>query len=50
MIAPMTIQVDPSIDSATFRQVLGHYPTGVSVITSLDPTGAYWRGVDRESV
>jgi 3-hydroxy-9,10-secoandrosta-1,3,5(10)-triene-9,17-dione monooxygenase reductase component len=40
MMAPMTIQVDPSIDSVTFRRVLGHYPTGVSVITSLDPTGA----------
>jgi len=25
------------IDSATFRRVLGHYPTGVCVITAVDP-------------
>jgi len=31
----------PEIDSATFRQVLGHFPTGVTVITSPgdEPTG-----------
>ena len=28
-----------SIDPAIFRQVLGSYPTGVSVITALDPQG-----------
>lgn len=27
------------IDAVTFRQVLGHYPTGVSVITSADADG-----------
>ncbi|WP_416235157.1 flavin reductase family protein [Nitrospirillum sp. BR 11163] len=27
------------IDSATFRTVLGHYPTGVCVITSTEPDG-----------
>lgn len=26
----------PTIDPAQFRQVLGHYPTGVAAITSLD--------------
>ena len=29
----------PTIDSATFRRVLGHYPTGVSVITAVEPDG-----------
>jgi 3-hydroxy-9,10-secoandrosta-1,3,5(10)-triene-9,17-dione monooxygenase reductase component len=29
-----------SIDPAEFRRVLGHYPTGVAVITSADATGA----------
>lgn len=28
-----------AIDPATFRQVLGNYPTGVSVITALDADG-----------
>jgi flavin reductase (DIM6/NTAB) family NADH-FMN oxidoreductase RutF len=28
------------IDAVTFRQVLGHYPTGVSVITSADENGS----------
>jgi flavin reductase (DIM6/NTAB) family NADH-FMN oxidoreductase RutF len=28
-----------SIDPAIFRQVLGSYPTGVAVITALDPQG-----------
>jgi len=27
------------IEAATFRQVLGHYPTGVCVITALDAAG-----------
>lgn len=27
----------PSIDSALFRQVLGSYPTGVSIITAMGP-------------
>lgn len=27
---------DPAIDPATYRQVLGHFPTGVTVITSAD--------------
>jgi flavin reductase (DIM6/NTAB) family NADH-FMN oxidoreductase RutF len=29
----------PSFDSARFRQVLGHFPTGVTVITGLDEHG-----------
>lgn len=29
-----------SIDSATFRRVLGHYPTGVCVVTAVEPDGA----------
>jgi 3-hydroxy-9,10-secoandrosta-1,3,5(10)-triene-9,17-dione monooxygenase reductase component len=28
-----------SIDGARYRQVLGHFPTGVTVITGLDPNG-----------
>lgn len=28
------------IEAATFREVLGHYPTGVCVITALDDQGA----------
>ncbi len=28
-----------TIDSAQFRQVLGHYPTGVTVITAMDADG-----------
>lgn len=28
-----------AIDPATFRAILGNYPTGVSVITALDPAG-----------
>ncbi len=33
---------DPEIDGAEFRRVLGHFPTGVTVVTSLtdgDPVG-----------
>lgn len=29
----------PAIDSALFRQVLGHFPTGVTVITAVDTDG-----------
>ncbi|TDC58638.1 flavin reductase [Actinomadura sp. KC345] len=29
----------PAIDPARFRQVLGHYPTGIVVVTALDPAG-----------
>lgn len=29
-----------AVEAATFRQVLGYYPTGVCVITALDPAGA----------
>lgn len=28
------------VDGATFRRVLGHYPTGVCVVTAIDPYGA----------
>ena len=31
---------EAAIDAAKFRHVLGNYPTGVSVITALDPGGA----------
>lgn len=30
---------DISLDSATFRTVLGHFPTGVTVVTALGPEG-----------
>jgi 3-hydroxy-9,10-secoandrosta-1,3,5(10)-triene-9,17-dione monooxygenase reductase component len=30
----------PNFDSAQFRKVLGHFPTGVTVITGIDTTGA----------
>lgn len=30
----MTIKVDPVIDGAVYRRVLGHYPTGVCVVTA----------------
>lgn len=30
---------DPEIDQARFRQVLGHFPTGVTVITAHDDDG-----------
>ncbi|WP_242147121.1 flavin reductase family protein [Sphingomonas sp. BAUL-RG-20F-R05-02] len=32
--------VSTSFDNATFRRVLGHYPTGVCVVTTADPEGA----------
>lgn len=31
--------VETTIDGATFRRVLGHYPTGVCVITAIEPDG-----------
>lgn len=31
---------DVSFDSATFRRVLGHYPTGVCVVTAVEDDGA----------
>lgn len=33
-----------SIDSATFRQVLGHFPTGVTVITAVNPADGAQQG------
>jgi flavin reductase (DIM6/NTAB) family NADH-FMN oxidoreductase RutF len=30
----MTVRLDPIIDSAVYRRVLGHYPTGVCVVTA----------------
>lgn len=36
----MTVSVSAGIDGATFRRVLGHYPTGVCVVTAIDPDGA----------
>lgn len=36
----MTATVDQAVfDSATFRHVLGHYPTGVCVVTAVEPDG-----------
>ena len=32
--------IDAPIDAAEFRQVLGHYPTGVAAITTIDTSGA----------
>jgi len=29
-----------AIDPAVFRETLGHYPTGVAVVTGIDPSGA----------
>jgi 3-hydroxy-9,10-secoandrosta-1,3,5(10)-triene-9,17-dione monooxygenase reductase component len=29
----------PAVDSARFRQVLGHFPTGVTVVTAASPQG-----------
>ncbi|MET0138210.1 MAG: flavin reductase family protein [Sphingobium sp.] len=31
--------MENAIDSATFRRVLGHYPTGVCVVTAVEPDG-----------
>ncbi len=30
----------PAFDSATFRRVLGHYPTGVCIVTAMEDGGA----------
>ncbi len=35
----MTILVDPVIDATLYRHVLGHYPTGVCVVTATDRSG-----------
>lgn len=35
----MTVKLDPVIDSAVYRRVLGHYPTGVCVVTATLPDG-----------
>lgn len=34
------MSAEASFDGATFRRVLGHYPTGVCVVTAVDETGA----------
>lgn len=34
-----TITLTQPIDGATFRRVLGHYPTGVCVVTAIQPDG-----------
>ncbi len=39
MDGPVTTRLDPEIDGATFRRVLGHYPTGVCVVTAVEPDG-----------
>ncbi len=31
------VRVDPNIDPARFRRTLGHYPTGVCLITAIEP-------------
>jgi flavin reductase (DIM6/NTAB) family NADH-FMN oxidoreductase RutF len=36
----VTTRLDPEIDGTTFRRVLGHYPTGVCVVTAVEPDGA----------
>ncbi|KKC25197.1 flavin reductase family protein [Sphingomonas sp. SRS2] len=35
----MTVTIDPVIDAAVYRRVLGHYPTGVCVVTAALPDG-----------
>ncbi|MGW0003656.1 flavin reductase family protein [Nocardia grenadensis] len=35
----MATKLEDSIDPARFREVLGHYPTGVAVITAIDADG-----------
>ncbi len=35
------IRIDPAIDSANYRRVLGHYPTGVCVVTATLPDGGH---------
>lgn len=36
----VVVMASATIDPATFRRILGHYPTGVCVITSVDDAGA----------
>ena len=33
-------QFEEPLDGATFRRVLGHYPTGVCVVTAIEPDGS----------
>jgi 3-hydroxy-9,10-secoandrosta-1,3,5(10)-triene-9,17-dione monooxygenase reductase component len=33
------VKIEEPIDGATFRRVLGHYPTGVCVVTAIEPNG-----------
>lgn len=35
----MTVTIDPVIDAAVYRRALGHYPTGVCVVTASLPNG-----------
>lgn len=34
------VEVLKPVDGPTFRRVLGHYPTGVCVVTAIEPDGA----------
>jgi 3-hydroxy-9,10-secoandrosta-1,3,5(10)-triene-9,17-dione monooxygenase reductase component len=34
-----TVKIEEPIDGATFRRVLSHYPTGVCVVTAIEPDG-----------
>jgi len=34
-----TVKLEDPIDGTTFRRVLGHYPTGVCVVTAIEPEG-----------
>jgi flavin reductase (DIM6/NTAB) family NADH-FMN oxidoreductase RutF len=34
------MRIHPTIDHADLRRALGSFPTGVTVITTLDPDGA----------
>jgi len=40
MDIPATTPAPTALDPASFRRVLGHYPTGVCIITSADDAGA----------
>ena len=35
----MSGNIDPAVDRDRFRDVLGHLPTGVTVVTAHDPQG-----------
>lgn len=41
MSAPHTPPSGPTIDPATYRQVLGHFPTGVCVVTTTAADGSH---------